>query len=211
MRTSSTSDKIEWGLLAFCLISVALRLLSGSIFDSVFVFAAFSLILYYCLRMYLGFKSWKVEKGLAIASSALFLGVIGLLVSWTILMLFRPGSDGLLEIMLMISFLICLSAALYFGLIRKGLQPVYRQAWLKGHLTRWGIILPLMLLTYLIGWQSLFHTFYPEHYNLPQAFTTHHPNGAKHIEGFYLNGLPDSTWVYYDQMGDTVKVQDWQD
>lgn len=206
MRTSSTTNKIEWGLAAFCLISIGLRTLSASIFDSIFVFAAFSLILYYSLRMYLGFKHWQKEKWLAVASTLLFLGLVALLVSWTMLLLFRPESDEVLEMVLIGSSILILGVGIFYVLIRKTIQPTYLKAWAKGHMARWAMFLPLILITYLIGWQGIFRTFYPEQYNQPQPFTSYHQNGAKQAEGFYLNGKPDSTWVYYDQMGDTTEV-----
>jgi len=209
MKTTASTDNIEKGLALFVIITILGRLSSLGIFDTLFVVAGFSMILYYSLRLFISFRDWNRFRMETLGSVLVFVFALVGIASITSLHAFLPAGAVLWASSLMIALLVSIGTGFIF-LSKNRENPTRWIAWAKGAFPRFFIILFALLVSLAIGWDTLFQTYFPERYNVQESYIDYHAeNGAKKTEGYLLNGKPDSLWRYYSPNGDTLKVENY--
>ncbi len=204
MKTSSSTDRIEKWLVVFLIGTAAARLSSLAIFDTLFVVAGFSMILFYSLRIFISLRHWNSDRMETISSILLFIFALLGMASLTALHAFLPAAESLWKLSLGFALLVAVVTSLVFWLNNKENSMRWR-AWAKSAFLRFFLILFCLLISLGIGWDMLFKTYFPERYMKQESYVDYYPeNGAKKSEGYLLNGKADSLWIFYSPNGDTL-------
>lgn len=207
IKTSSSTDRFEKGLIAFLIGTALGRLSEVSLFDTLFVIAGFSMILFYSLRLFISLRHWQSNKMETIATLLLFIFALLGMASLTALHAFLPAGAGLWMITLLAALLVSMATGVIF-LLKNKENPSRWIAWAKSAFPRFFLILVALLVSLWIGWDILFKTYFPERFNKQESYVTHYTeNGAKKQEGYLLNGRADSLWIFYSPNGDTINTE----
>lgn len=210
IKTSSSTDRIEKWLVVFLIGTSLGRLSEISLFDTLFVIAGFSMILFYSLRLFISLRYWQANKMETLSSMLLFIFALLGIASLTSLHAFLPAGQGLWMITLLAALLLSMGVGVIF-LLKSKEDPARWAAWAKSAFPRFFIILAALLLSLWIGWDTLFKTYFPERYNKQEPYVSYYSeNGAKKEEGYLLNGKADSLWRFYSPNGDTLKTEVYQ-
>lgn len=207
MKTTASTDRIEQWLVVFLIGTALGRLSNMSIFDTLFVIAGFSMILFYSLRIFISLRYWKTFKLETLSSVLLFVFALLGIAAFTSLHAFLPGAERLWRIALLFAFLSSAAVGGIFMLKSKE-NPTRWAAWAKSAFPRLFLILAGLLISLWLGWNQLFKTYFPERFDKQEPYITYYPeNGAKKEEGYLLNGKADSLWIFYSPNGDTLKKE----
>ena len=207
MKTSSSTDKIEIWLVVFFIASSLARLSTLSIFDTLFVIAGFSMILFYSLRIFISLRHWNNHRVETIGSILIFVFSLLGIASITSLHAFLPAGQGLWMICLIFALMVSIGTSLIF-LMRSKENPARWASWAKSAFARFFIVLFALLISLWIGWDSWFGIYFPERYGKQESYVDYYEeNGARKSEGYLLNGKADSLWIFYSPNGDTLRKE----
>lgn len=209
MKTTASTDRIEKWLVVFLIGTGLGRLSEMAIFDTLFVIAGFSMILFYSLRLFISLRYWQSDRMETISNLLLFVFALLGIAALTALHAFLPSGEGLWRISLLTALLVSIGVGVIFLGKRKE-NPARWASWAKSAFPRFFLILIALLLSLWIGWDNLFQTYFPERFNKQEPFVSYHTeNGAKKEEGYLLNGKADSLWIFYSPNGDTIRTEDY--